>query len=161
MNCLLKCLGLDYKINFRSLFICYNIFIKISIRLFYLVYVWIQLINICVFFFWKCVFSSSGYCSMGHVYCLQEPQTSFFNKTFIKNESHNTIHTFKNYFVTVFSIFSKINGIQIHFQFLSMVLSATKNYISYISYFQMDSKYLFGQRPRFCVSRFFFFLFFF
>ena len=30
----------------------------------------------------------------------------FFNKIFIKNEFHSIIHTFKNYFVTVFSIFS-------------------------------------------------------
>ena len=44
------------------------------------------------FFFWS-VFS-------------WDPQTSFFNYFFIKNESHNTIYTFKNYFVTVFSVFS-------------------------------------------------------
>ena len=31
----------------------------------------------------------------------------------IKNGSHDTIHTFKNYFATVFSVFSKINCIQI------------------------------------------------
>ena len=30
----------------------------------------------------------------------------------IKNRFHNIIHTFKNYFVTVFSVFSKINYIQ-------------------------------------------------
>ena len=30
----------------------------------------------------------------------------FFSKIFIKNESHDTIHTFKNYFATVFSIFN-------------------------------------------------------
>ena len=30
----------------------------------------------------------------------------------IKNRSHGTIHVFKNYFVTVFSVFSKINCIQ-------------------------------------------------
>ena len=35
----------------------------------------------------------------------------FFNRIFIKNRSLDTIHTFKNYFVTVFSVFSKINGI--------------------------------------------------
>ena len=40
------------------------------------------------------------------VHCSRDPQTSFFNKTFIKNGSHGTIHPFKNYFVTVFSIFS-------------------------------------------------------
>ena len=43
-----------------------------------------------------------------------ESQTSFFNKTFIKNGSHGTIHTFKNYFATVFLVFSKISGIQTH-----------------------------------------------
>ena len=43
-----------------------------------------------------------------------DPQTSFFNNFFIKNGSHDTIHTFKNYFVTVFSVFSfsKISSIQ-------------------------------------------------
>ena len=30
----------------------------------------------------------------------------------IKNGSHGIIHTFKNYFATMFSIFSKISGIQ-------------------------------------------------
>ena len=34
-----------------------------------------------------------------------DPQISLFNKFFIKNESHGTIHTFKNYFVTVFFSF--------------------------------------------------------
>ena len=45
---------------------------------------------------------------------LQVPQTSLFNHFFIKNWSHGTIHTFKNYFTTVFSVFSfsKINSIQ-------------------------------------------------
>ena len=36
----------------------------------------------------------------------------FIQKKYIKNESHGTIHTFKNYFVTVFSVFSKISYIQ-------------------------------------------------
>ena len=40
------------------------------------------------------------------VHCLQNTQTFFFSKTFIKNESHDTIYTFKNYFNTVFSVFS-------------------------------------------------------
>ena len=42
------------------------------------------------------------------------PQTSFFSNVFIKNGSHGTIHTVKNYFATVFSVFSfsKINYIQ-------------------------------------------------
>ena len=37
-----------------------------------------------------------------------------FQQLFIKNESHGTIHTFKNYFATVFSVFnfSKISYIQ-------------------------------------------------
>ena len=40
------------------------------------------------------------------VHCLRNSQTFFFSKTFIKNESHDTIYTFKNYFTTVFSILS-------------------------------------------------------
>ena len=34
-----------------------------------------------------------------------DPQISFFNNFFIKNESHGTIYIFKNYFTTVFFSF--------------------------------------------------------
>ena len=42
------------------------------------------------------------------------PQISLFSNFFIKNESHDTIHSFKNYFATVFSVFScsKISSIK-------------------------------------------------
>ena len=42
-----------------------------------------------------------------------DSQISLFNHFFIKNESHDSIHTFKNDFVTVFSVFSfnKISSI--------------------------------------------------
>ena len=58
------------------------------------------------FFFLKSQFSRDYALFSGSHACLQDPQTSFFNKTFIKNESYGTIYTFKNYFATVFSIFS-------------------------------------------------------
>ena len=51
-------------------------------------------------------------CTRAQVHCSRDPQTSLFNNFFIKNESHDTIHTFKNYFTTVFLIFS--------FQFLTI-----------------------------------------
>ena len=44
----------------------------------------------------------------------QTLQTSFFNKIFIKIKFCNIIHIFKNYFITVFLVFSKISGIQSH-----------------------------------------------
>ena len=50
--------------------------------------------------------------SSGLVHYSWDLQTSFFNKTFIKNGSHDTIHTFKNYFVTVFSVLVIISSIQ-------------------------------------------------
>ena len=56
------------------------------------------------FFFFKHVFD----CSVGPVHCSRDPQTSFFNNFLIKNGSHDTIHTFKNYFATVFLVFSGI-----------------------------------------------------
>ena len=40
------------------------------------------------------------------------PQIILFNNFFIKNGSHNTIYTFKNYFTIVFSVSAKINSIQ-------------------------------------------------
>ena len=33
----------------------------------------------------------------------RDPQTSLFNNFFIKNRSHDTIHTFKNFCYSVFS----------------------------------------------------------
>ena len=43
---------------------------------------------------------------VGLVHCSRDLQTSFFNKIFIKNGFHDTIHIFKNYFASVFSVFS-------------------------------------------------------
>ena len=44
----------------------------------------------------------------------RDPQTSIFSNFFIKNWFHGIIHTFNNYFATVFSVFNfnKINSIQ-------------------------------------------------
>ena len=41
-----------------------------------------------------------------HRALFMDPQISLFNNFFIKNWSHGTIHTFKNYFTTVFFSFS-------------------------------------------------------
>ena len=66
-----------------------------------------------MFAFHAFFFRSAFQCFLvGLVHCSRDPQTSFFNKNFIKNESHDTIYIFKNYFTIVFSIFSKINDIQ-------------------------------------------------
>ena len=56
------------------------------------------------FFFLRSQFSCTLHCLVGSVHCLRDPQTSFFNKIFIKNRSYDTIHIFKNYFVKVFSV---------------------------------------------------------
>ena len=62
--------------------------------------------------FWQSKFSLEWLCLVGLVYCSRNSQTSLFSNFFIKNGSHGTIHIFKNYFATMFSIFSKICGIQ-------------------------------------------------
>ena len=42
-----------------------------------------------------------------YIYALfMDPQITLFNNFFIKNGSHGTIYNFKNYFATVFSVFS-------------------------------------------------------
>ena len=41
------------------------------------------------------------------MHCSRDPQNSLFSNFFIKNGSHGTIHTFKNCFTIVFSVFSK------------------------------------------------------
>ena len=49
------------------------------------------------FFFWKHI-PALLRDSSGSRVLFMDSQISFFNKTFIKNELHGTIHTFKNYF---------------------------------------------------------------
>ena len=44
--------------------------------------------------------------SVGPVHYSRDPQISLFSNFFIKNRSHGTIHIFKIYFATVFSIFN-------------------------------------------------------
>ena len=46
------------------------------------------------------------------VHYLRDQQTPLFSNFLIKNESRGTIHTFKNYFATMFSVFNKISYIQ-------------------------------------------------
>ena len=44
---------------------------------------------------------------IGPVYCSRDSQTSLFSNFFIKNRSHDTIHTFKNNNNKCYSVFSK------------------------------------------------------
>ena len=59
-------------------------------------------------------FSASSISPVDPVNSARDPQTSLFSNFFFKNGSHDTIHTFKNYFATVFSVFSfsKISSFQ-------------------------------------------------
>ena len=59
---------------------------------------------------WACVwiqhFPSTFASGSGSRALFMGPTNLIFNKIFIKNGSHNNIHTFKNYFAIVFSVFS-------------------------------------------------------
>ena len=57
-------------------------------------------------FFFRRVFLWIYVTLVGLVHRSQDSQTSFFNNFFIKNGSHDTIHTFENYFATIISIFN-------------------------------------------------------
>ena len=71
---------------------------------------------------------------VGPVYWSRDPQTSFFTKHLIKNGSHSTIHTFKNYFVTVFSIFSfKENKLYLNGPIIGDNLPRSQNFFCYFS----------------------------
>ena len=85
-------------------------------------------LRLCLFFFFflrvledcgYCLLNSSGKCWLfNHKQCIcalfTDPKIPLLSNFFIKNGSHGTIYTFKNYFVTVFSVFSfsKISSIQ-------------------------------------------------
>ena len=80
------------------------------------------------FFFVSTAAGDSGYCSWtvaalfllichfyrscGSVNSIQDPQILLFCNFFIKNGFYSTIHILKNYFVTIFSILTKISSIQ-------------------------------------------------
>ena len=52
----------------------------------------------------KVVFAKKNTCG-SHEQCMR-PTNTFFSKKNFKIGSHDTIHTFKNYFVTMFLVFS-------------------------------------------------------
>ena len=60
--------------------------------------------------------------SVHTVQLFMDPQISLFSNFFIKNWSHGTIHTFKNYFVTVFFSFqfSAVSKRTLSFLFLEI-----------------------------------------
>ena len=67
---------------------------------------WIRVAFLFFFFFFFTACFDFSVVNSTLVYYSRVSQTSFFSNFFIKNGSHSTIHTFKNYFATVFSVFS-------------------------------------------------------
>ena len=94
-----------------------NLFNSLNPKILYLGGVWIWMKNQCL----RLVFPSFSFLCTRitlfrrhyalFMYCSQDPQLLYSEKN-IKNGSHDTIHIFKNYFATVFSVFSKISNIQ-------------------------------------------------
>ena len=85
------------------------------------------LLSVCAFMFYlfKIVFSRGMLFVSGSRVLCTGPTTSLTNKIFTEIcllvgscTVHGTIHTFKNYFATIFSIFSKISGIQMDPKYL-------------------------------------------
>ena len=73
------------------------------------VYVWIQIISSCVCVFWLLFLVPAAlFDQVNREQCthalFMDPQIPLFSNFFIKNGSHSTIYTFKNYFATVFSV---------------------------------------------------------
>ena len=71
--------------------------------------IWHLRFVICVFlffFFFLFFFCSARMSTMNSAseHCSRVPQITPFGNFFIKNGSHGTIYTFKNYFTTVFSV---------------------------------------------------------
>ena len=81
-----------------------------------IVCVWIRIISSCVCVFWLFFFwvPATLFDQVNCEQCIRalfmDPKTLFFSNFFIKNEFHDTIHTFKNYFVTVFLVSTKISS---------------------------------------------------
>ena len=94
----------------------------------------------CVYTLFFSLRSVFQYFPVGTVHCLRDSQTSFFNKTFIKNEFYGTIYIFKNYFTIVFPVFSKISDIQTNPSSLKKKKNQSTTHYIQASY--VDSSYL-------------------
>ena len=65
------------------------------------------------FFFWfQLHYLTKSTVNSAQMHCSWVSQIPLFNHFFIKNESYDTIHTFKNYSATMFSVSTKISSIQ-------------------------------------------------
>ena len=92
-----------------------------------------------IFFYFIFIFSAcmNSNCTVhAHGFTVQETKCTvhgtynhFVQKTNNKNRYHGTIHSFKNYFVTVFSVFSKISYIRTDLTYLE---NLTIDYIFFI-----------------------------
>ena len=61
--------------------------------------VWIARLRVHVFFsFFQIAVVDQVFCEQYFYALFTDPQITLFNNFFIKNESYNTIYTFKNYF---------------------------------------------------------------
>ena len=124
------------------------------------------------FFFFFYIEKHWDVLSVCPVHHTQDPQTSFFIQTFIKNESYDTIHTFKNYFTTVFLVFNfQQNKPYLNTPFIYLIHHFTIHPTSMLLFFrtQLNTIHLFiilslslqptTPWPLFsCLSIFFFFL---
>ena len=57
-----------------------------------------------MYFFFQSAIVDKSTVNSASVHCSRVPQITLFSNFFIKNGSHSTIYTFKNYFATVFSV---------------------------------------------------------
>ena len=86
-----------------------------------------------LFFFFNNFFMHTFQLLGDRVYCsciIHGAHNHFIQKKNFKNEFHDTIHTFKNYFITVFSVFNKISCIQTDSKFDFWYTNSKSNYFS-------------------------------
>ena len=114
-------LGRDSKNPYRSLPVCYKIRLSVCLDPLKRCLRFTSYVFVFFFFFF---FTRFGLTRLLFMYCslnsnrlfhskqcisvlFMDSQISLFSNFFIKNGSHGTIHTFKNYFATVFSVSEK------------------------------------------------------
>ena len=64
------------------------------------------------FFLFQLHYLTKSTVNIARMHCSWVPQIPLFSHFFLKNESYGTIHTFKKYFATMFSVSVKISSIQ-------------------------------------------------
>ena len=97
-----------------------------------------------LFYFFQPHYLTKSTVNNTRMHCSWVSQIPLFSQFFIKNGSHSTIHTFKNYFPTIYSISVKISLIQTDYLLIGWSqswLGRTTKFVHFLEWTRIGSSY--------------------